>query len=84
MESIAVPNALNISQKSHEGMSGKANEDSLGVFAWKIDDQQDLILGVVADGVGGVFIGLYDMHTIQDIYHLIRLPQFVRNNCESL
>lgn len=57
MESISISTELNIGQGSHEGMSGKANEDSLGVFAWKSGDRQKLILGVVADGVGGQIAG---------------------------
>jgi len=57
MESIAISTKLNIAQGSHEGMSGKANEDSLGVFAWKSGDKQKLLLGVVADGVGGQIAG---------------------------
>jgi protein phosphatase len=38
-------------------MSGKHNEDSLGVFAWNVDGKKKLILGVVADGVGGQIAG---------------------------
>ncbi len=57
MEKAAIGKDLIIGQGSHEGMSGKHNEDSLGVFAWKMADGQKLILGVVADGVGGQTAG---------------------------
>lgn len=57
MEPAQVNNELNIAEFSHEGMSGKANEDSLGVFAWQIGGRQKLILGIVADGVGGQIAG---------------------------
>jgi protein phosphatase len=38
-------------------MSGKHNEDYFGMFAWKLDDQRNFYLGVVADGVGGQSAG---------------------------
>jgi serine/threonine protein phosphatase PrpC len=57
MEPVDIAGELNVAQNSHEGMSGKANEDSLGVFAWKYAGRQKLILGVVADGVGGQIAG---------------------------
>jgi PPM family protein phosphatase len=46
-----------IAYATHEGMSGKANEDSLGVFAWKLADGSNLLMGIVADGVGGQIAG---------------------------
>ncbi|MDX1614341.1 MAG: protein phosphatase 2C domain-containing protein [Candidatus Promineifilaceae bacterium] len=46
-----------IAYATHEGMSGKANEDSLGVFAWQFEDGAKVVLGVVADGVGGQIAG---------------------------
>jgi serine/threonine protein phosphatase PrpC len=57
MEKVAKITALNVASATHEGMSGKHNEDSLGVFAWKLDDQRVLHIGVVADGVGGQIAG---------------------------
>lgn len=57
MERIPLEAELNIGQKTHEGMSGKRNEDSLGVFAWRYDRRHKLVLGVVADGVGGQIAG---------------------------
>ncbi|MFN2189145.1 MAG: PP2C family protein-serine/threonine phosphatase [Candidatus Promineifilaceae bacterium] len=57
MEPITDLTELNIAKGSHEGMSGKANEDSMGVFAFKSNERQKLVLGVVADGVGGQIAG---------------------------
>lgn len=57
MEKAKINKDLSIGQGSHEGMSGKHNEDSKGVFSWKINGQQKMILGVVADGVGGQTAG---------------------------
>jgi protein phosphatase len=57
MEPVPVGDELNIAQNTHEGMSGKRNEDFLGVFAWQYDGRQKLTLGIVADGVGGQIAG---------------------------
>jgi serine/threonine protein phosphatase PrpC len=57
MDTAQIGNDVNVGQGSHEGMSGKHNEDSLGVFAWNVDGKKKLILGVVADGVGGQIAG---------------------------
>lgn len=57
MESIPLGDDFNIALSTHEGMSGKHNEDSLGAFAWQYDDRQKIILGIVADGVGGQTAG---------------------------
>jgi protein phosphatase len=65
MEPVSISEGLNSGQATHEGMSGKHNEDYFGVFAWKVDERLnqtliqrgDLQLGVVADGVGGQIAG---------------------------
>ena len=38
-------------------MTGKHNEDSYGFFAWQIDQERDLHLAIVADGIGGQAAG---------------------------
>ena len=48
---------VKVGHGTHEGMTGKHNEDSYGFFAWQIDDQQDLHLAIVADGIGGQAAG---------------------------
>jgi serine/threonine protein phosphatase PrpC len=53
---------LNTGQATHAGMTGKHNEDFFGLFAWKVDDQRDIYLGVVADGVGGQTAGEVASH----------------------
>lgn len=57
MEPIRPITELNIAEATHEGMTGKHNEDYSGIFAWRVDDQRTLHLGVVADGVGGQTAG---------------------------
>ncbi|MCI0394893.1 MAG: protein phosphatase 2C domain-containing protein [Chloroflexi bacterium] len=57
MERLPAITELNLGHATHEGMSGKHNEDSFGVFAWKLDGQRTLNLAVVADGVGGQIAG---------------------------
>jgi protein phosphatase len=87
MESIAISTELNIGQGSHEGMSGKANEDSLGVFAWKSGDRQKLILGVVADGVGGQIAGevasRVAVETIDSYFSSLRRIDNINNHLEE-
>jgi serine/threonine protein phosphatase PrpC len=57
MERLSQVTALHIFGDTHEGMSGKHNEDSYGVFAWRLEDNQVLHLWVVADCVGGQIAG---------------------------
>ena len=57
MKSTQIGQELNIGMGSHEGMSGKRNEDSLGAFAYRVNGSKKIILGVVADGVGGQIAG---------------------------
>ena len=57
MERAQIGTDLKVGYASHEGMSGKHNEDFFGMFAWKLDDQRNFYLGVVADGVGGQSAG---------------------------
>ncbi len=57
MEPVARSQAIRIGHGTHEGMSGKDNEDSYGYFSWKVDEQRVLHVGVVADGVGGQTAG---------------------------
>ncbi|MBC8505927.1 MAG: protein phosphatase 2C domain-containing protein [Anaerolineales bacterium] len=46
---------LNISAITHEGMSGKNNEDRYGVSAYALDDAETTpsVFAIVADGIGG-------------------------------
>ncbi len=46
---------LNISAITHEGMSGKNNEDRYGVSAFALDDEASTpsVFAIVADGIGG-------------------------------
>jgi protein phosphatase len=48
---------LRVAHATHEGLSGKHNEDSFGLFAWQVAAGRLLSLGVVADGVGGQTAG---------------------------
>jgi protein phosphatase len=57
MKVIEKVTELKVGYGTHEGMSGKHNEDSYGFFAWKLDDGRDLYLGIVADGIGGQAAG---------------------------
>ena len=57
MERAQIGSDLKVGYATHEGMSGKHNEDFFGMFAWKLDGQRNLYLGVVADGVGGQSAG---------------------------
>lgn len=69
MEPVSIENGLNLGHASHEGMSGKHNEDYFGLFAWRWEERLDqglnkpssqpgdVHLGVVADGVGGQIAG---------------------------
>jgi PPM family protein phosphatase len=50
------PNLI-IAQATHEGMSGKENEDNLGAFCWQANGGRRLHVGVVADGIGGQVAG---------------------------
>jgi PPM family protein phosphatase len=47
---------LIIAQATHEGMSGKHNEDNLDSFCWQVNGRL-LHVGVVADGIGGQIAG---------------------------
>lgn len=57
MERAQIENDLKVGYASHEGMSGKHNEDNFGMFAWKLPGGGIFYLGVVADGVGGQSAG---------------------------
>jgi protein phosphatase len=57
MERAQIGKDLKVGYASHEGMSGKHNEDSYGMFAWKMASGRIFYLGVVADGVGGQTAG---------------------------
>lgn len=57
MERLSQITTLKVFGGTHEGMSGKHNEDSYGIFAWKLDPERIFHLGVVADGVGGQIAG---------------------------
>lgn len=48
--------AIQIASGTHEGMTGKNNEDAYQFAAWQTGDRH-LYLGVVADGVGGQTAG---------------------------
>ncbi len=62
MERAQFGNKLKVGYATHEGMSGKHNEDFFGVFAWKTDDDRLIYIGVVADGVGGQTAGEVASH----------------------
>jgi len=87
METVAITNELNIGQYSHEGMSGKANEDSLGVFAWNHDNRNKLILGVVADGVGGQIAGevasRLAVETVENYFNALPRIDNINNHLEE-
>jgi len=57
MERAQIENDLKVGYASHEGMSGKHNEDNFGMYAWKMASGGIFYLGVVADGVGGQSAG---------------------------
>jgi len=62
MERAQFGKELKVGYATHEGMSGKENEDFFGVFAFKVDDKRKLYIGVVADGVGGQTAGEVASH----------------------
>ena len=57
MRAIEQIDKVKIGHGTHEGMSGKHNEDSYGFFAWTLADGRDFTVGVVADGIGGQTAG---------------------------
>src|SRR5690606_36495893 len=57
MQAIEKIEGLHIAHGTHEGMSGKHNEDTYGFFAWDNGAGKPLFVGVVADGVGGQTAG---------------------------
>lgn len=87
MEPVDITGELNFAQNSHEGMSGKANEDSLGVFAWKYENRHKLILGVVADGVGGQIAGevasRLAVETIENYFNALQRVDNINNHLEE-
>jgi protein phosphatase len=61
-------------------MSGKHNEDSYGIFAWKLDQERILHLGVVADGVGGQIAGeIASRLTVETIANYFDGPETINN-----
>jgi serine/threonine protein phosphatase PrpC len=87
MEPVAITNELNVGQLSHEGMSGKANEDSLGVFAWNHENRNKLMLGVVADGVGGQIAGevasRVALETVESYFNALPRIDNINNHLEE-
>jgi PPM family protein phosphatase len=57
MEQLQAMRELNSGHGSHEGMSGKHNEDHYGLTCWQLDDGRVLHLAAVADGIGGQIAG---------------------------
>jgi PPM family protein phosphatase len=57
MEQLQAITELNSGHGSHEGMSGKHNEDNYGLSCWQLDDGRALHLAAVADGIGGQIAG---------------------------
>jgi len=62
MERSQFGKELKVGYATHEGMVGKENEDFFGVFAYKVDNNHRLYIGVVADGVGGQTAGEVASH----------------------
>jgi protein phosphatase len=80
MERLSQITTLKVFGGSHEGMSGKHNEDSYGIFAWKLDDDKILHLGVVADGVGGQIAGeIASRVTIETVGAYFDKPDTINN-----
>ena len=87
MERIQIGNKLKVGYRTHEGMSGKHNEDFLGVFAWNVSDSETFNLGVVADGVGGQTAGEVASHltvtTIQEYFDKLPLLDDINKHLEQ-
>lgn len=66
MKPAQIGTELKTGSASHEGMSGKHNEDFLGIFPWQLDEKKVFYVGVVADGVGGQTAGEVASHTAVD------------------
>jgi protein phosphatase len=80
MERLLQITTLEVFGGSHEGMSGKHNEDSYGIFAWKLDQERILHLGVVADGVGGQIAGeIASRVTVETIGEYFDGPDTINN-----
>lgn len=80
MERLSQVTTLKAYGGSHEGMSGKHNEDSYGIFAWKLNDNQIFHLGVVADGVGGQIAGeIASRLTIETVSDYFDGPDTINN-----
>lgn len=80
MERLLQITTLEVFGGSHEGMSGKHNEDSYGIFAWKLDQERILHLGVVADGVGGQIAGeIASRVTVETIGNYFDGPDMINN-----
>ena len=62
MQQTEIGSNLKTGYATHAGMTGKRNEDFFGLVAWRIDEQRDLYLGIVADGVGGQTAGEVASH----------------------
>jgi len=81
MERAQIGTDLKAGYASHEGMSGKHNEDYYGMFAWKLDDRRNFYLGVVADGVGGQSAGEVASHlTVGAIQNYFDQQKKIENN----
>ena len=81
MQAIDKIEGLNIGHGTHEGMSGKHNEDSYGFFAWDSGSGKPLYIGVVADGVGGQTAGeVASSLAVEAIQNYFRQQERVHNN----
>lgn len=81
MQAIDKIEGLNIGHGTHEGMSGKHNEDSYGFFAWDNGSGKPLYIGVVADGVGGQTAGeVASSLAVEAIQNYFRQQERVHNN----
>ncbi|MGD8805558.1 MAG: protein phosphatase 2C domain-containing protein [Chloroflexota bacterium] len=84
MERAQIGNDLNVGYATHEGMSGKHNEDNFGMFAWKLPNGGIFYLGVVADGVGGQSAGeVASQLTVDAIKNYFDQQTQVENNVSA-
>ena len=81
MQAIEKIEGLTIGHGTHEGMSGKHNEDSYGFFAWDNGSGKPLYIGVVADGVGGQTAGeVASSLAVEAVQNYFRQQERVHNN----
>ncbi len=83
------PDKLIVGQDTHEGETGKNNEDTGGFFAFQVSahDHSEVYLGVVGDGIGGHQAGerasQLGVQTIENYFRQVTSPSLTDHFRES-